>query len=243
MQRLWAPWRMKYIKEIGKKDEGCIFCSKPGVADDKNNLIVLRGEKCFIILNAFPYTNGHLLIVPYLHTSELEALDGPTSAELWKFVVLGKKALTKAYRPDGFNIGMNLGRSGGAGIEQHVHLHIVPRFDGFEGNFPGAARHLRHAVSAYSGAFRNPLRRLVRKIFPQTHFAVFKLRIGIPTYPLSGIAEYFVSPPVYLRAVRMAEDDDIAAACKILAGLLAVFFQNPLAYPTRRHFPARPGTK
>ena len=130
MQRLWAPWRMKYIKEIGKKEEGCIFCSKPLAADDKNNLIVLRGEKCFIILNAFPYTNGHLLIVPYLHTSELEALDGPTSAELWKFVVVGKKALTKAYRPDGFNIGINLGRSGGAGIEQHVHLHIVPRWNG-----------------------------------------------------------------------------------------------------------------
>jgi ATP adenylyltransferase len=131
MNRLWAPWRMKYIAEIGnKKEEGCIFCTKPDVSDDKNNLIVLRGEKCFIILNAFPYTNGHLLIVPYVHTSELDALDEPTAAELWKFVVLGKKALTKAYKPDGFNIGMNIGRSGGAGIEQHLHLHIVPRWNG-----------------------------------------------------------------------------------------------------------------
>jgi ATP adenylyltransferase len=130
MQRIWAPWRMKYIKDIGKKDDGCIFCAKPKASADQDNLIVLRGEKCFVILNAFPYTNGHLLIVPYLHTSDLDALDETTSAELWKFVLLGKKALTAAYKPDGFNIGMNLGRSAGAGIEQHLHMHIVPRWNG-----------------------------------------------------------------------------------------------------------------
>jgi Diadenosine tetraphosphate (Ap4A) hydrolase and other HIT family hydrolases len=134
MKRLWAPWRMKYINEIGKKDDGCIFCTKPRETDDKSNLIVHRGEKCFIILNAFPYTNGHLLIVPYHHTSELDMLDEAVSKELWHFLVLCKTVLTKACRPDGFNVGMNIGRSAGAGIEQHLHVHIIPRWNG-DNNF------------------------------------------------------------------------------------------------------------
>jgi len=134
MKRLWAPWRMKYINGIDKKDKGCIFCAKPLETDDTSNLIVHRGEKCFIILNAYPYTNGHLLIVPYLHTSEIDALDETISAELWKFIVLGKKVLVKAYRPDGFNVGMNIGRPAGAGIEEHLHVHIIPRWNG-DNNF------------------------------------------------------------------------------------------------------------
>src|SRR5271157_839364 len=134
MKRLWAPWRMKYIDGIDKKDKGCIFCAKPLETDDTSNLIVHRGEKCFIILNAYPYTNGHLLVVPYLHTSEIDALDETVSAELWKFIVLGKKVLVKAYRPDGFNVGMNIGRPAGAGIEEHLHVHIIPRWNG-DNNF------------------------------------------------------------------------------------------------------------
>lgn len=130
MKRLWAPWRMKYIREIGKKDKGCIFCTKPRETDGTSNLIVHRGEKCFIILNAFPYTNGHLLVVPFLHTGELDALDESISAELWNFILLGKKVLSKTYKPDGFNVGMNIGRSAGAGIEQHLHAHVIPRWNG-----------------------------------------------------------------------------------------------------------------
>ena len=121
---------MKYIKEIDKKDEGCIFCAKPLETDDKSNLIVHRGNKNFIILNAYPYSNGHMLIVPYLHTPQLDMLDEAVSKELWLLLVLCKKVLDKAYRPDGFNIGMNIGRSAGAGIEQHLHVHIVPRWSG-----------------------------------------------------------------------------------------------------------------
>ena len=129
MDRLWAPWRMKYIKGMSK-DDGCIFCSMPKQTGDKKNLILLRGEKSFIVLNAFPYSNGHLLIVPYMHTSDLGALDGPIASELWKNAVIGKNVLDKVYGPDGFNIGINLGRSAGAGIEHHVHIHVVPRWDG-----------------------------------------------------------------------------------------------------------------
>ncbi|HEX7510376.1 MAG TPA: HIT domain-containing protein [Chitinivibrionales bacterium] len=130
MKRLWAPWRMKYIKAIGAKNEGCIFCIKPQQSDDRNNFIIMRGNHCFIILNAFPYSNGHLLIIPYFHTSELDALDESVSAELWRYTVLCKNVLKKIYKPDGFNIGMNLGRAAGAGIEQHLHIHIVPRWNG-----------------------------------------------------------------------------------------------------------------
>jgi ATP adenylyltransferase len=130
MKKLWAPWRMKYIKGIDKKDEGCIFCTKPQQADDKSNLILHRGLQSFIIINAFPYSNGHLLIVPFLHTSELDMLGETVSAELWRHVVLCKNVLKKAYNPDGFNIGMNIGRPAGAGIDQHLHIHIVPRWNG-----------------------------------------------------------------------------------------------------------------
>ena len=121
---------MKYIKGIDKKDEGCIFCGKPKESDDRKNLILLRGKHSFIIMNAFPYSNGHLLVVPYLHTAELDMLAEPVSAELWRHIVLGKNALKKAYNPDGFNIGMNSGRPAGAGIERHLHFHIVPRWNG-----------------------------------------------------------------------------------------------------------------
>jgi ATP adenylyltransferase len=130
MNKLWAPWRMKYIKGIDKNEEGCIFCTKPRQSDDKGNLILLRGRHSFVIINAFPYSNGHLLIVPFLHTSELDMLEEEVSSELWRHVVLCKNVLKKAYNPDGFNIGMNLGRPAGAGIDQHVHIHIVPRWNG-----------------------------------------------------------------------------------------------------------------
>jgi ATP adenylyltransferase len=130
MKRLWAPWRMSYIKGIGKKDKGCIFCTKPQESDDRKNLILYRGKKSFIIMNAFPYSNGHLLVIPYMHTCEIDSLDEETSIEMWKNLVTARNVLQTAYNPDGFNIGMNIGRVAGAGIDQHLHLHIVPRWNG-----------------------------------------------------------------------------------------------------------------
>lgn len=130
MERLWAPWRMQYIQGIDKKDEGCVFCTKPSENDDRKNLILHRGKHCFVLMNLFPYNNGHLMIIPYLHTSDISNLDSDTSNELWQLLCMSKDVLTKAFKPDGYNIGMNLGRPAGAGIDQHVHLHIVPRWNG-----------------------------------------------------------------------------------------------------------------
>jgi ATP adenylyltransferase len=131
-KRLWAPWRMSYISGIEKKDEGCIFCSKPkqDVSRDKGNLLLYRGETCFVLMNLYPYNNGHLMIIPYKHTSDILDLDDETYAELWALVCKCKKALSSVMHPEGFNIGMNLGRVAGAGIDQHIHMHIVPRWNG-----------------------------------------------------------------------------------------------------------------
>jgi ATP adenylyltransferase len=131
-KRLWAPWRMAYIAGIEKKDEGCIFCSKPkqDVSCDRDNLLLYRGERCFVMMNLFPYNNGHLMIIPYKHTSDILYVDMEAAAELWELVCRCKVALSAVMNPEGFNIGMNLGRPAGAGIDQHVHMHIVPRWNG-----------------------------------------------------------------------------------------------------------------
>ncbi|MBD3391594.1 MAG: HIT domain-containing protein [Chitinivibrionales bacterium] len=129
MERLWAPWRMPYIQGIGKSD-ACVFCTAPRENRDRDNLILHRGERVFVILNLYPYNNGHLMAVPYEHVSDCSDLDSETVGELWCLVERGKQALEKAFHPEGFNIGMNLGRVAGAGIDQHVHMHVVPRWNG-----------------------------------------------------------------------------------------------------------------
>jgi ATP adenylyltransferase len=121
---------MTYIAGIDGKDMGCIFCTKPKESDDRKNLILCRGDKCFVIMNLFPYNNGHLMVVPYAHAADIGALDKSTSGELWDLVCLSRKALTEAFHPEGFNIGINLGRTAGAGIDKHIHAHIVPRWNG-----------------------------------------------------------------------------------------------------------------
>jgi ATP adenylyltransferase len=126
---LWAPWRIEYIESTDRPD-GCIFCIKPAETDDRANLIVHRGVRAFVILNRFPYNNGHLMVVPYRHTADLSALDPEERAELFDLLVASQRALVSGLRPHGFNIGMNLGRTGGAGIEDHLHFHIVPRWNG-----------------------------------------------------------------------------------------------------------------
>lgn len=134
MKNLWAPWRMKYITGIDKKTEGCIFCDKPAEQRDRENLILFRGASNFVLLNLFPYNNGHLMVVPYRHTCDINDLDTATSAELWSLCTRSVTALKAAFNPDGFNIGMNIGRPAGAGIDQHLHLHVVPRWNG-DSNF------------------------------------------------------------------------------------------------------------
>jgi ATP adenylyltransferase len=130
MEILWAPWRMEYIQDVDKKDDSCIFCIKPQQNEDRQNLIVSRGANNFVILNKYPYNNGHCMVVPYKHVDDPNNLDVTITQELWLLMNLCRKALIEAMHPDGFNIGMNIGRSAGAGIDQHIHLHIVPRWNG-----------------------------------------------------------------------------------------------------------------
>lgn len=135
MDRLWAPWRMKYIKEgIDKPESGCILCTKPGESDDRSNLILYRGKTAYVICNKFPYNNGHLMVVPYAHTRSLDDVGDECGLELWKLTALCRRVLSDAFSPDGFNIGINLGRVAGAGIDTHLHVHVVPRWNG-DSNF------------------------------------------------------------------------------------------------------------
>lgn len=134
MENLWAPWRMKYIKAVDEKTKGCIFCTKPTEDCDKENLILFRGKFNFVILNKFPYNNGHIMVVPYDHVDDPDKLSDETIMELWKLINKSKSILKETFRPDGFNIGMNLGRTAGAGIDEHVHMHLVPRWNG-DNNF------------------------------------------------------------------------------------------------------------
>ena len=128
MDYLWAPWRMEYI--LSPKPDGCIFCDKPKQNADRENLILHRGDHCFVIMNYYPYNNGHLMIVPYRHIADLEDLTEKERREMMALLAGSAKIIKKAMNPDGLNIGMNLGRTAGAGIDEHLHFHIVPRWNG-----------------------------------------------------------------------------------------------------------------
>jgi ATP adenylyltransferase len=133
MKRLWTPWRMAYLTATKKPSPtGCIFCDKvqDRVENDRENLVLWRGERAFIVLNLYPYSNGHMMIAPYAHTGALESLDGETHKEMMLLVSIGIRALRCVMRPEGFNVGANLGKVAGAGVEDHVHLHLVPRWNG-----------------------------------------------------------------------------------------------------------------
>jgi ATP adenylyltransferase len=130
MERLWAPWRMEYIDSAREGEGGCIFCDLPAEGDDEKNYILTRGEKAFVMLNKFPYNSGHLMIAPFRHVGEVEELEDDEALDLHRLLLESLKALKEAMNPDGFNIGMNLGLVAGAGIPDHVHWHVVPRWSG-----------------------------------------------------------------------------------------------------------------
>lgn len=132
MEHIWSPWRYKYIA-LADKETGCVFC-RARDGNDQDFLIVHRGDLNFIILNLYPYTSGHLMIVPYEHTDSLVAMSRETTTEMIEMAKRAQAALEAEYHPDGFNIGMNLGRSAGAGVADHIHLHVVPRWTG-DANF------------------------------------------------------------------------------------------------------------
>ena len=128
MKTIWAPWRLEYI--LSEKGAGCIFCKKPLEKQDRENLILHRGRSHFIIMNAYPYNNGHLMIVPNRHTSTLSGWSDDERLELMELLDLSIELLKRTMNPDGFNIGINMGKSAGAGIDDHIHLHVVPRWSG-----------------------------------------------------------------------------------------------------------------
>ena len=130
MKRLWSPWRMKYI-ENHEKEEDCIFCNALArTEDNENNLILKRGEKAFVIVNLYPYTSGHIMVAPMAHQPSLELLDPETRAEIMELVSESMVVLKKVYHPQAFNVGANIGEAAGAGVPDHVHMHIVPRWAG-----------------------------------------------------------------------------------------------------------------
>ena len=128
MKALWAPWRMEYI--LGKKEPECIFCSYPKRNNDRENLILYRSAHNFVMMNKYPYNNGHIMVVPYIHTSTIDNLTDEILLDFIKVTQRSLKSLKEIFRPEGFNIGINIGAVAGAGMEEHVHLHMVPRWAG-----------------------------------------------------------------------------------------------------------------
>ena len=129
MKVIWAPWRMAYIKNA-RKSTGCIFCHKLRQRQDAANLILFRGTHGFVMMNLYPYNSGHLMVAPHAHVRSLEDLSAESTLDLIRLTNLSLRVLRSEVKPEGFNVGANLGRVSGAGIEAHVHLHIVPRWNG-----------------------------------------------------------------------------------------------------------------
>lgn len=168
MDKLWSPWRSKYIESFkpgNKKDEGCLFCRVSKENKDKENYILYRGKNSYIIMNLYPYNSGHLMIVPYMHASSLNELDAETRIDCINMINTGCEILSKALFPHGFNIGANIGRVAGAGIEDHVHFHIVPRWNG-DTNFMPVLNEVK-LISEYMDETYEKLKNALREIKPQ----------------------------------------------------------------------------
>lgn len=133
MDYLWSPWRYRYISTAGESDP-CIFCSAAAAENDRETLVVHRGSRCYVILNRFPYTSGHLMVAPYGHVASLAELDEEAAVEMMLLARRAESHLRAIYRPEGLNIGMNLGRCAGAGVAGHIHAHVLPRWTG-DANF------------------------------------------------------------------------------------------------------------
>lgn len=154
MEHIFAPWRMQYILSNSdgseSKGSGCIFCDFPKENNDEQRLIIHRGKLCFVIMNAFPYNPGHLMVVPYRHTADFLSLTADETSEMMSLCQTSHSVLTNLMKPHGFNIGMKIGKTAGAGIDQHLHMHIVPRWDGDTNFMPvlGEVRVVSEALSS-----------------------------------------------------------------------------------------------
>ena len=133
MDRLWSPWRLDYVTKGDAGETGCVFCDAPAIPS-ADSLVVFTGHTCYVVLNLYPYNTGHLMVVPLRHVASLAALTGAEMDEVGRLTQRCEVALTEAYHPHGFNVGVNLGKSAGAGVIGHVHVHVVPRWNG-DSNF------------------------------------------------------------------------------------------------------------
>jgi ATP adenylyltransferase len=152
MDYLWSPWRYRYVAQE-QPEPGCIFCSKVSGSNDEEDLVVYRGRHSFVLLNLYPYTSGHMMIAPYRHGGELAAVDDATWTEMMTLTRKAEQALQKAYRPEGINLGMNLGRSAGAGIADHIHMHVLPRWHA-DANFISVIGETRVLPEVLSDTYR-----------------------------------------------------------------------------------------
>ena len=151
MKHIWAPWRMEYIQM--EKPEGCILCDKPAENTDSENLILYRAEKNFVLLNTYPYNPGHLMIAPYRHVPSLEELTDEELSDHIKVVTRSIRVLREVFNPGGFNIGTNIGKAAGAGIDDHVHTHVVPRWPG-DNNFMPVLGNVRVVPQALAETYQ-----------------------------------------------------------------------------------------
>ena len=129
MDYLWSPWRYRYVSSP-QPEQACLFCRVLAEAKDEENFVLLRAERNFVMLNRFPYTSGHLMVAPYAHVGTLEAADPAALEEMMRLTRRAESAMRNLYKPDGVNIGMNIGRSAGAGVAGHIHMHVLPRWNG-----------------------------------------------------------------------------------------------------------------
>ena len=166
MDYLWTPWRYAYITTAAKSTaaDECIFCELPKLPDEKA-LIVHRAEHCFIILNSFPYTSGHVMVVPFAHLDQLQKLPPAAAAEMMALSQKMEGILRQVYSPDGINIGMNIGRAAGAGVAGHVHMHVLPRWVG-DTNFMTVAGESRILPEALVETYRKIRDALKRSVSP-----------------------------------------------------------------------------
>lgn len=162
MQReyLYSPWRLDYI--LSEKPEDCVLCRHNDCHSDKDNLILVRSSHSYVMLNRYPYNNGHLMVVPYLHAARLEALSKASLEDIIMLLATCEKALYMHYRCDGLNIGMNQGKAGGAGIDEHLHWHLVPRWNG-DSNFMSVVSGQRVIPEAFEKTF-DDLRQVFAKL-------------------------------------------------------------------------------
>jgi ATP adenylyltransferase len=147
---LYSPWRLNYI--LSKKDNKCIFCQKPSAEDDEKHLILHRSKLSFVIMNLYPYNNGHIMVFPAAHKAKLSQLSKEELHDLFDTVQLAETVLQKVYHPDGINVGMNLGKAAGAGIDEHLHAHLVPRWAG-DNNFMTVVNGTRVIPESFERAY------------------------------------------------------------------------------------------